>query len=237
MGIFEDHFAASISKVKPLVTVLLCHNSLRHMVKLAIDSYTSQDYENRELVVIDDGPETIKDLVEGVPNCQYFFFPAKNLSEKRNFGARMSRGEIIVHFDADDWSGPHRVSDQVEDLMLRPAAQVSGYDRAYWYDILTDQASYYRGSVWSATMIYWRKYVLANPWDESCFYIEDGPFVKRAQQSNVIMATDGNGNFVATLHSRNARRSYGQGGNWPLVPYDQLPDGFKKVIYRIPSQC
>jgi len=215
--------------LNPLVSVLLCHNRLRHMVQMAIDSYLSQDYANRELVVVDDGPEPISDLVEHIPACRYFVYPARNLSEKRNFGIREARGEFIVHFDADDWSGPRRVSDQLSMLIARPAARVSGYDRAYWYDFVDRRASRYVGGVWSATMIYHRDYALAHPWDESRYFIEDAPFVQQAQRQNVIMSQDGCDNFVATMHNRNSRRTPGDSMRWPFVQVEQLPEGFRRA--------
>lgn len=219
--------------MKPLVSVLLCHNRLRHMVPMAIESYLSQDWPNLELVVVDDGPEPIQDLVMKVPRHCYIKFPAENLSQKRNVGVRQAEGEFIVHFDADDWSGPHRVTDQVEALLSRPAARVTGYDRAYWFDFVKNEASFYRGVVWSATLAYHRSWALENGWDETKAFLEDGPFIQKAQRDNVLMAAGGGNNFVATMHDRNARRSAGQTANWPIVPYDQLPEGFKKSVCQI----
>lgn len=211
-----------------LVSVLLCHHCLRHMVPIAIESYLSQDYPNKELVVVDDGPERIEDLVISIPNCTYIYYPARNLSEKRNIGIRAAKGQFIVHFDADDWSGTLRVTDQVEMLSSHPSARVGGYESAFWYDFVSKRASHYQGSIWGATMIYRREYALDNPWDETRDFIEDQPFLRRARQLNAITAKGGGGNFVATLHDRSTPRSVG-GVNWPFVPTETLPEGFRKA--------
>jgi glycosyltransferase involved in cell wall biosynthesis len=199
------------------------------MVPMALESFRSQDHEPLELVVVDDGLEPIKDLVESIPNCQYIWHPAKNLSEKRNVGIRAAHGLVIAHFDADDWSGPHRIYHQLDALLKRPAARVNGYDRAYWYDFVRKQASKYQGIVWSATMIYWREWALGNPWDETRSFCEDEPFVRRAREKNVLMAMDGGPHFVATMHDRNARRTPGDQQRWPIVAVEQLPPAFRQV--------
>lgn len=214
---------------KPLVTVLLCHNGLRHMVKMAIDSYLSQDYPNCELIVVDDGPEPIQDLVSGVPNCLYLHFPAKNLSTKRNVGIREARGEYIVHFDADDWSGPCRISDQVG-MLTNSKMQVAGYSKALWYDFVDRRASYYHGCVWGATLLYRREYAVAHAWDENTSYVEDGPFLEVARLAAAVASGDGGQQFVATMHAKNARRAaVGTPGFWPFVGLDALPEGFRKA--------
>jgi len=212
----------------PLVSVLLCHHNLRHMVKIAINSYLTQEYVNKELVVIDDGDEPISDLVQGIENCRYHFIPSKNLSQKRNAGCQASVGEFVIHFDADDWSGPLRIRDQVK--ALDNGAQVAGYAQALWYDFVEKRASYYKGCVWGASLIYRRSYVLTHPWDESCPFAEDGPFLSLAREKDSVVSTDGKQNLVATMHSRNAHRAaVGLNDLWPYVGLDSLPEGFRKA--------
>ena len=212
----------------PLVTVLLCHHRLRHMVQMAIDSYLSQDYENRELLVVDDGPEPIADLMKDVSHCRYVNHPAKNLSEKRNVGACEAKGEFIVNFDADDWSGWHRISDQVA-LIQRSASDIGGYGAAFWYDFVNKQASYYQGFLWGASMIYRRDYALVNPWDEACSVAEDQKFIHTARERKSIVACPGGDNFVATMHDRNVHRPAGTSAMWPFVAVETLPEGFRKA--------
>lgn len=193
---------------------------------MALDSYLSQDYGNRELIVIDDGPETIRDLVQNIPGCLYLNFPANNLSEKRNLGVRKAKGEYIVHFDADDWSGPGRISDQ---LQMLDGYMVTGYDEVLWYDFIEKRASRYWGPTWSATLMYSRSYGLAHPWDETCFFMEDIPFLTAARKEGQLVSGDARQNFVATMHDRNARRPAGQVPFWPLVALESLPEGFRKA--------
>ena len=217
----------SITDEIPLVSVLLCQRNCRELAStLAIPSYLQQDYPNLELVVVEDGTESILDLVEDIPNLVYLQHPADNLSQKRNAGIRSAHGEIIVHLDADDWSGPHRVSDQVEMLRANPEAQIAGYGKALWFDFVTGKASHYRGSPWGASIAYRREYALAHPWNETVSLAEDGPFIN----GTPCVSKDGAQNFVATLHTKNARRAaVGMPDFWPFVDLRQLPEGFRRA--------
>jgi hypothetical protein len=51
-----------------------------------------------------------------------FGCPAKRSGEKRNRAAAEARGEIIVHWDDDDWSARWRLRYQVEELVARSGA-------------------------------------------------------------------------------------------------------------------
>ena len=214
----------------PLVSCLLCTRDARHLVQMAIDSYLSQEYENRELVVVDDGPDPIADMLQGIPNLVYIALPhdAASLSEKRNIGCRAAHGEFICHMDSDDWSGPHRVTDQLTRLLLADA-QLGGYSQAFWYDFVDQRASCYTGNIWGANLIYRRDYALEHPWDETVLIAEDNPFTAAALQLNAIMSSPGGQNFVATLHDGNARRQAGQTSQWPPVDLSELPEAFRKA--------
>lgn len=212
---------------QPLVTVLLCHRNMRKLAAaLAIPSYLQQDYPNLELVVVDDGDDLIHDLVEDIPDVNYLHLPAHNLSEKRNAGVQAARGDIIVHFDADDWSGPNRVNDQVQMLRDNPGAQIAGYHQALWFDFVSHRASHYRGAIWGASIAYRKSYALNHRWDSEVSLAEDVPFIYGAP----VAFKDGGQNFVATMHTGNARRaSVGDPSFWPFVELRALPKGFRSM--------
>jgi glycosyltransferase involved in cell wall biosynthesis len=216
----------------PLVSVLLCTHNARHLLPLAIDSYRQQDYERRELVVVDDGTDRIFDMVEDIAGLNYIALPydaKRSLSAKRNLGCRAAKGEIIVHFDSDDWSGPARVRDQVWRLLSNPWALITGYKTAYWWNYPKQRASRYSGSVWGATMAYRRSYALAHPWDESVCSAEDGPFQDVAREKCAVDQTDAGANMVVTM-SASQRAAEGACAQWPLVGIGELPRGFDRYL-------
>jgi glycosyltransferase involved in cell wall biosynthesis len=96
----------------------------RHYVPQAIRYFLAQDYPNRELVILDDGPESVADLVPDDPQVRYVRLAGKRtLGAKRNECVKHARGDLIMHWDDDDWMASHRISYQVE-AMLREKAEV-----------------------------------------------------------------------------------------------------------------
>jgi glycosyltransferase involved in cell wall biosynthesis len=90
-----------------------------------------------ELIIIDDGDTYNGDLWNSDSRVRYFRLRSRSsIGEKRNLACRMADGEIIVHWDDDDWYGPARVRWQVEPI-LRGEADVTGLINAYTLDAQT----------------------------------------------------------------------------------------------------
>jgi len=214
---------------KPLVSVLLCTKNNRKLLPLAIGSYLAQDYSNLELVAVIDGDDSTYDLVKDIPNVvtPYFDHNAQNLATKRNIGIRAAHGDIIVHFDSDDWSGAERVSEQVKLLQLASFKAV-GYSSAFWYDMTRELTTYCTCGVWGATLAYYRNYALENPWNEEVDVCEDIWFLNPLRILGQLGDMAGGENFVALAHGNNAQRPFGQRG-WEILANSKLPSEFKKV--------
>jgi len=89
-----------------------------------------------EWIIVDDGTDRIKDLVEssGIPQIKYFELPKKvSLGEKRNYMHSKATGSIIVYMDDDDYYPPERVSHAVEKLMDNKQALCAGSSEIYIY--------------------------------------------------------------------------------------------------------
>lgn len=70
----------------------------------AIQYFLRQNYPNRELVVVDDGTDAVTDMMPPDPQIRYVRLEGKHtLGTKRNLACEEARGEIIVHWDGDDW--------------------------------------------------------------------------------------------------------------------------------------
>jgi glycosyltransferase involved in cell wall biosynthesis len=101
---------------------------------LALDCFLRQTWTERELVVIDDGAESIAGLFAGVPLVRHTRFTVKStVGEKRNAGVNFARGEVVVHWDDDDWSAPDRIEEQVGRLLASGKA-ITGYHRILYWD-------------------------------------------------------------------------------------------------------
>ena len=101
----------------------------REFVSQAIHYFLRQDYPNKELIIIDDGTDIISDLVPDNQCIRYLHLDHRaTIGAKRNIACQQAKGEIIVHWDDDDWYAPHRLSYQLEAL-FREGTEVCGTNR------------------------------------------------------------------------------------------------------------
>jgi glycosyltransferase involved in cell wall biosynthesis len=117
----------------------------RGFIPAAIDCFLKQTYENRELVILNDG-DPIGDIVPLDPRIHYFTCEKVSTGEKRNQINRLACGEIICHMDSDDWSAPERIADQVKRLQ-DSGNPITGYSDMLFWDVLGHQAKCFRSSI------------------------------------------------------------------------------------------
>jgi glycosyltransferase involved in cell wall biosynthesis len=198
----------------------------RKLLPLAVACFLDQSWEDKELVVIDDGDAPESDLVSMVPRHIYARVPRMSIGAKRNLACQFATGDIIVHFDSDDWSAPTRVHDQVERLVVS-GKQMSGYHTVCYWNLLTGKAYKYLGTpLYSlgTAMCYTREFWKAHPFADKS-HGEDNDMVYKARDAKEIISADGSMMLVVRVHETNvtqASRRVGQ-NNWPEVPRDTLP--------------
>ncbi len=101
----------------PLVSCLMPTADRRAFVEQSIWYFLRQDYGPRELIVIDDGDEDVARLIPLDERIRYVRLAGRRpLGAKLNLGCEQARGELIAHWDDDDWIGPDRLSRQVAAL-------------------------------------------------------------------------------------------------------------------------
>lgn len=102
--------------------------------------FKSQTYPDCELLVLDDTPlgsEFFLELKD--PAIKYFHTKQEmTIGEKRNYLAQAATGEIIVHFDDDDYYAPNYVETVVEYLKEYDFVTLSG-----WYAYVPKYESFY----------------------------------------------------------------------------------------------
>lgn len=101
----------------PLVSVVIpCYNDYQH-INEAVNSIHNQDYENLEIIIIDDGSDdNTKKVLEGFnkENVQIIFQENVGPSVARNNGIKAANGNYILTLDADDYFEPTFVSKAME---------------------------------------------------------------------------------------------------------------------------
>jgi hypothetical protein len=100
--------------------------------------FRNQTYPKNKIewIIVDDGTDKIKDLIESsnIPQIKYFELPEKiTLGAKRNYMHKQATGSIIVYMDDDDYYPPERISHAVERLQSSPNALCAGASEIYIY--------------------------------------------------------------------------------------------------------
>jgi glycosyltransferase involved in cell wall biosynthesis len=194
----------------------------RPFVPCAIGHFQRQDCPDLELIVLDDGTDPVSDLVPADPRIRYVRLDRMlTIGTKRNLLCEEARGDVILHWDDDDWSAPWRVSYQVEHL-LATGADVCGLDRPLFYDPAAGQAWQYVYPsnappwVYGATLCYTKAFWRRNPFPPIGVG-EDSRFVWAAVNKKVLALPDPTF-FVGIVHSGNTSTKQTHGSRWRTYP-------------------
>ena len=97
----------------PLVSCIMPTYNRRKFVPRALKYFLRQDYEPRELIIIDDGTDAVQDLIPRDDRIRYIRLAERlTIGAKRNLACDLAKGDIILHWDDDDWMADWRVSYQ-----------------------------------------------------------------------------------------------------------------------------
>jgi glycosyltransferase involved in cell wall biosynthesis len=128
---------------EPLVSCIMPTFNRRRYVAQAIRYFLRQDYMRRELIIVDDGDDPVEDVIPEDARIRYVRLPRRTvLGAKRNLACEMARGEIIAHWDDDDWMAPHRLTYELA-VLAQTGADLCGAPRQWYYDPLGDRAWLY----------------------------------------------------------------------------------------------
>ena len=128
----------------PMASCLMPTANRRLFVPQAIQYFLRQDYPNRELIVLDDGADRVADLIPCDDRIRYVPMDRRRtMGAKHNMGCELARGEIIVHWDDDDWMADWRVSYQVTEVLTQPPIALSGLNSVLFYNAGSNRAWQY----------------------------------------------------------------------------------------------
>jgi glycosyltransferase involved in cell wall biosynthesis len=212
---------------EPLVSCIMPTANRRTFVPQAIRYFLRQDYPHRELLILDDGSDAVADLVPLDRRIRYFrLTERRSVGMKRNLACEVARGEIIAHWDDDDWMAEWRLSYQVRELLRHPPMTLCGLARLRFHDPRANQAWEY---VYSASQ---RPWVCGNTfcyrkafWEQHRFPDlnegEDTVFVWHLKNANVAALPDPSF-YVATLHTHNTSPKRTRGPFWHSFPVEEI---------------
>lgn len=104
-----------------MTIIIPCYNHEKFVAK-TIQSIIDQDYDNIELIVIDDGsPDTSQQVIESFRSAcearfkrfEFRFNTNQGLSKTLNEGIAWAQGEYLSLIASDDWMYPSKTSTQV----------------------------------------------------------------------------------------------------------------------------
>jgi glycosyltransferase involved in cell wall biosynthesis len=214
----------------PLVTCIMPTYNRRRFVARAIDYFLRQDYYRSELLIVDDGTDLVRDLVPDTPRVRYIALPSRmSLGAKRNLACEQANGDIILHWDDDDWHAPHRVRYQVEAL-LEHGADACGINQILFYDCRDRAAWMYayppteRFWLYGNSLCYRREF-----WERNRFADvnvgEDTMFVWQSRGARMVALGDSTFH-VSIMHGDNVSAREASGAYWRR--HD--PDAVRRIL-------
>ncbi len=105
--------------------IITSYNNAPYLAE-AIESVLCQDYQPREILVIDDGStDDTKRVTESFGDqVHYFYKPNGGASSARNSGILLAKGQWIAFLDGDDRWRPGKLRRQLSLLEKAPEAAV-----------------------------------------------------------------------------------------------------------------
>jgi glycosyltransferase involved in cell wall biosynthesis len=212
---------APLAAPGPLVSCIMPTADRRPYVAEAVAAFLAQDYPRRELIVLDEGHDPVADLMPADARVRYQRIPrGQSLGRTRNQACALARGELIVHWDDDDWHAYWRLSFQVQAL-LEAGADLCGLERLWFYDPNGRRAWQYRhpgGSppwVAGGSLCYRRSL-----WERVRFpdvsVGEDTRFVRAAAGARTL-ALPRDDFYVARVHAGNTSPKHTSAPHWHAV--------------------
>jgi len=105
----------------PFITVVVPSYNRADLIAKTLTSLQRQDYDNYEILVIDDGStDNTADVVRTVADQRTTYIHKENAERAaaRNFGARAAHGAYINFFDSDDIALPNHLAEAAKLIRL-----------------------------------------------------------------------------------------------------------------------
>jgi len=236
----------------PLVSCIMPTRDRRQLVSLALRLFVEQDYQNKELVIVDDGRDAVGDLVLNTPGVRYIRLdsPAA-IGTKRNIACQESRGAIIAQWDDDDWYSSDRLRYQVAPI-LAGEADVTGLENSFVLEPSSGQfwrtspqlhQRMFVGNVHGGTLVFTRELLAQGLRYPEVNLAEDAGLLQSAlSRGKRLVRLSNPGVFIYMRHGSNAWREFAPGrflncGGWVRIESPlSLPAGVLSSYFEAVSR-
>lgn len=174
----------------PFVSVITPTYNRRRFFPALVACYKHQTYpkDRMEWIILDDGSDPVRDLVEGplckgIPNIRYIRSEEKQtIGAKRNRLNSEARGEILVAMDDDDYYPPERVAAVVAAFKKNPKYELAGASEIYMYysdiKMIYKLGPYNPNHATNGTMAWRSSYARGHTYDETVTHSEERSFLE-----------------------------------------------------------
>lgn len=122
----------------------------------AVSYFRTQDYENKELILVTSEPEKFADIEDH--NIKIVLARGQTDCERITQGIHESSGDVIFRWDDDDISFRHRISATLKEFLHSPA-KVMGWVQGFFFEYATRYVYYcppIQGDYMHPTGVMWR---------------------------------------------------------------------------------
>jgi glycosyltransferase involved in cell wall biosynthesis/predicted O-methyltransferase YrrM len=230
-----------------LISCIMPTYNRRTFVAHAVRYFLRQEYAEKELIIIDDGTDCIKDLIPDDPIIHYYRLDKKiTLGAKLNMACEYASGDLIAHWDDDDWYAPWRLQYQYDELM-KDQKDLCGINKLLYFDLRSYQALQYiypsDQRVWMiGSSLFYKKDLWTTRRFADIDVGMDGLFVWSVPPERIKVLRDFN-YAIHMIHDRNVSPKKTDGLWWHPISADRIHelldtdmhcyrnDGFVKNIY------
>jgi glycosyltransferase involved in cell wall biosynthesis len=209
----------------PLISCLMPTCDRREFIPQALACFEAQTYPHKQLVIVDNGQDSIQDLAESCRRVIYKHVGTEKLStgEMRNRACALATGTIFCHWDDDDYSHPKRMVEQFR-MMQSMSVSLVGYNAMYFLDEEQQQAWLYSNPEFYAlgtSLMYTKDYWRGGKFPD-LDVAEDSAFIERAQYRRAMSVGVANDRLIARIHGKNTcdKRRYMLPPMWTETPYE-----------------
>jgi glycosyltransferase involved in cell wall biosynthesis len=141
----------------PKVSVIIPTYERAHLVSQAIDSILAQTYDDREIIVVNDGStdNTAEILAGYADRITLIHQENRGVAAARNAGMRVARGEYIAFLDDDDLWEPQKLAQQIPLLEIDPLVGLVSSDMVFFDEEGIHPGTYWDGFIPPATITPW----------------------------------------------------------------------------------
>lgn len=127
--------------MNPLVSIIVPVHNREHVLERCLCSLRTQTYDNFEFIIINDGStdhsKQIIDKYESL-DSRFIIIHKENegVSETRNLGLSLAKGEYVQFVDSDDWLPTHATQSYVSSIENDCEMVISDYNRVVEKNIM-----------------------------------------------------------------------------------------------------